>query len=156
MDLTAGIRSADLILLVYDVSDPETIDRIESDWLPRINTVNAKVRINLVRSPSYWWAIKLIRRNWSSKSNTSTLRSRISLRKWLNDTKTSKWVSNALHFTIVMSNLCLIVHREQCYTRFLHYTTSSKRKLRKASKKHWFAFFEFLTKTWMGDCMTQS
>ena len=45
MDVTAEIRTFDLILLVYDVSDPETISRIDSDWLPRINVINPKVEI---------------------------------------------------------------------------------------------------------------
>lgn len=54
MDLTADIRTADLILLVYDISDPETIDRIDGDWLPRICAVNPKVAIGLVRYLSYW------------------------------------------------------------------------------------------------------
>ncbi len=43
MDITADIRSSDLVLLVYDVSDPETITGIETDWLPRINNINPKV-----------------------------------------------------------------------------------------------------------------
>lgn len=45
MDISADIRASDLILLVYDVSDPETIYRIDSDWLPRINAINPKVEI---------------------------------------------------------------------------------------------------------------
>lgn len=45
MDLTADIHASDLVLLVYDVSDPDTIARIETDWLPRINAVNPKVSI---------------------------------------------------------------------------------------------------------------
>ena len=42
-DLTPEIKEADLVLLVYDVSDPETIERIETDWLPRICAVSPKV-----------------------------------------------------------------------------------------------------------------
>lgn len=42
-DITPDILASDLVLLLYDISDPETIDRIESEWLPRINSVNTKV-----------------------------------------------------------------------------------------------------------------
>ena len=45
MDIVGDIRASDLILLVYDVSDPETISRIESDWLPKIYSINPKVLI---------------------------------------------------------------------------------------------------------------
>jgi 50S ribosomal subunit-associated GTPase HflX len=45
MDVTADIRTSDLVLLVYDVSDPETIERIDTDWLPKINLINSKVEI---------------------------------------------------------------------------------------------------------------
>lgn len=44
-DITPDILASDLVLLLYDISDPETIDRIESEWLPRINSVNTKVNI---------------------------------------------------------------------------------------------------------------
>lgn len=43
MDITTDIHASDLVLLVYDVSDPDTISRIENDWLPRINAINPKV-----------------------------------------------------------------------------------------------------------------
>ena len=43
MDLTPEIKQVDLVLLVYDVSDPETISRIGTDWLPRICAVSPKV-----------------------------------------------------------------------------------------------------------------
>ena len=49
MDVTADIRTSDLVLLVYDVSDPETIGRIDTDWLPKINSINSKVEIMLKR-----------------------------------------------------------------------------------------------------------
>ena len=49
MDLTADIRSSDLVLLVYDVSDPKTVARIDNDWLPRICAINPKVHNILLR-----------------------------------------------------------------------------------------------------------
>lgn len=43
MDITEEVRSSDLVLLVYDVSDPDTIARIDSDWLPKVASINPKV-----------------------------------------------------------------------------------------------------------------
>ena len=43
MDVGVELRACDLALLVYDVSDPDTIARIDSDWLPKINSINPKV-----------------------------------------------------------------------------------------------------------------
>ena len=54
MDLVPEIKDADLVLLVYDVSDPETIDRIETDWLPRICAASSKVFVNSCRFRSSW------------------------------------------------------------------------------------------------------
>ena len=58
---------ADLVLLVYDVSDLDTVDRIESDWLPRICAVKEKVQKLIIRFQLSWWETKWIRNNYNTK-----------------------------------------------------------------------------------------
>jgi GTPase SAR1 family protein len=44
--LSIDIKNTDLILLVYDVSDQDTINRIEDKWLPIICSISSQVSIN--------------------------------------------------------------------------------------------------------------
>ena len=43
-DFQTEINHSDLILLVYDVSNPITIDNIENEWMKTINKINKQVK----------------------------------------------------------------------------------------------------------------
>jgi Ras family protein T1 len=51
-DIITEIKLSDLVLLVYDVSSPESIIRLKEHWMPIINQINKEV-INTSRR-SLW------------------------------------------------------------------------------------------------------
>lgn len=47
-NLSESVNKCDIILLMYDVTEPETVDRLASYWLRIINGINNRVPVVVV------------------------------------------------------------------------------------------------------------
>lgn len=134
-DIPGEIKQSDIVLLVYDVSNHQTIIRLKEHWLPIINQISKEV---LTIKYRYLWllqAINAIKLNSELTRDSNILKFEIFLKDQSGILGKYKWVFNARLITIKKLSKFLIQRKGQCFILQDRFMTFQPNKLHKNLEK---------------------